>query len=348
MQNAGINGSRPLAVALAERITLYFSRNVTAVFLRGHNLLVRKDPGQEQQIPLDQIRRVVLVGKARIDPAILYRLMRYGIPIDWLDIFGRPLGQLLSLEDIRPRGGIDQISFRNSAESLELARQTLLAKFDNCREVIRRRIHQKLPWAERRKALLEARDADGLRGAEGMAARMYFSCWKELLRDFQWLGRHPHPAPDPVNMLLSLGYGFLHNRLSSALANAGLDPRLGFFHMSRGRHCALASDLMEPMRALVDAVVLNLIRRNEIAQASFRMRGERCVCADRKLFVRLLEAFEDMFIRVHVFYPSARNPHAGHKCSLNDAMDNLAESYASHLLQDSECFIPRLVPCPVT
>lgn len=348
MENAGINTPRPLAVALAERITLYFSRNVTAIFLRGHNLLIQNNLGKEQEIPLNQIRRVVLVGKARVDPLILYRLMRSGIPIDWLDVFGRPLGQLLSLEDTRPRGHIDQISFRNSAEALELARQTLLAKLDNCREVIRRRIHQKLPWAERRKALMDARDADSLRGAEGMAARMYFSCWKDLLHEFQWLGRHPHPAPDPVNMLLSLGYGFLHNRLSSALVYAALDPRLGFFHMSRGRHCALASDLMEPLRALVDAAVLNLIRRNEIAPASFRIRGERCVCADRTLFVRLLEAFEDMFIREHVFYPSARDPHAGHRCSLNDAMDNLAESYASHILQASEFFMPRLAPCPAT
>lgn len=347
MSDLAAPAPKSLARVLEQKTTLYFSRNAGKVFLRGRNLVCRSAEGQEREFLLGRIRRVVLIGKAGVDAAVIYRIMRCGIPIDWLDVFGRPLGQLLSLDDTE-RAVAKQVRFRNSSEALELSRNVLLAKFDNCHEIIRRKTTAELPWAERRAAIEDAANAGGLRGAEGMAARMYFSCWHDLLRSFQWKGRHPHPAPDPVNMLLSLGYGLLHNRLSSALHNAGFNPRIGFFHVSRGRHCALASDLMEPFRAFVDGTVLSLIRHNEVKPENFAMKGERCVCADQKIFARLLLAFEEMFAARHAFYYSLAEPDAVCECPVNDAIDNLAGSFAAFLEQKAEIFLPRLTPCPST
>lgn len=342
------NLRKPLSHMLESRTTLYFSRHAGEVAVRGKNLVILREGETETRFALDGIRRVVLLGHANVDTFVLYRLMRHGIAVDWLDIFGRPLGQLLSLDDTADRSLAGQVAFRQNPASLELARLLLLAKFDNCREVIRRRVTQNPAWRERRTAIGVAADAEHLRGAEGFAAREYFSCWKGLLHQFQWRGRHPHPAPDPVNMLLSLGYGLLHNRLSSALRHAGLNPRMGFFHMNRGRHCALASDLMEPFRAIVDATVLRLIGWNEIRPDQFVLKGGRCVCADNKVFSKLLLAFERMFSREHTFYPSQTDIHAGHKHSVNDALDILAESFAAHISAGSACFLPRLVPCLIT
>lgn len=333
---------------LESKTTLYFSRNAGEVFMRGKKLIIVQENKAETEFALNNIRRVVLLGRANLETLILYRLMRSGIAVDWLDIFGRPLGQILSLDSDMDRNMSGQASFRENPASLELTKLFLLAKFDNCREVIRRKVDIDPSWRERRTAIKAAADTDTLRGAEGFAAREYFSYWKDILHQFQWKGRHSHPAPDPVNMLLSFGYGLLHNRLSSALRHAGLNPRIGFFHMNRGRHCALASDLMEPFRAIVDATVLRLIRWSEIKPAQFVLKGERCVCADNQVFTKLLLAFEEMFSGVHTFYPSQTDIHVVHKCSVNDALDTLAESFAAHLTMGSACFLPRLVPCLAT
>lgn len=330
---------------LERKTTLYFTRNAGTAFFRGKTLVAGKD---DRVFPLGAIRRVVLVGRAPIDSAVLYRLMRAGIPVDWLDVFGRPLGQLMSLDEDMDGMVSGQAAFADKPAALELARMFLLAKLDNCRETVRRKSGPDPAWHGRRQALLDARDAAGLRGAEGMAAREYFSSWKDILHGFEWIGRHPHPAPDPVNMLLSTGYGILHNRLASSLRHAGLNPRIGFFHMTRGRHCALASDLMEPFRALVDGTVLKLARLGEISPSQFVMRGDRCSCRDNAVFAKVLHAFEEMFATTHVFHHSPANRDAEHACSVNDALDEVAEGFAAHLREGRECFLPRIARCPAT
>lgn len=339
-------GAGSLARTLERKTTVYLSRNAGAVFMRGKALVI--DHAGETEIPLEKIRRVVLLGKPPLPVPLLYRLAKAGIPVDWLDIFGRPVAQILSLEEQGDWAMPPQTAFAKTDSALALARQVLAAKLDNCLEIMRRRVKLDGSWEDRKKALAGAPDAASLRGAEGMAARMYFSLWPPLLENFTWHGRRPHPAPDPVNMLLSLGYGLLHNRLSAALGALGLNPRIGFFHMGRGRHCALASDLMEPFRPIVDSEVISMIRRREISPDQFRMRGERCACANGDTFVQLLHAFEKMFAAPRVFYPDPTNRHALWHGSLNGCFDELAESFRAHISRGTPCFIPRLRPCPAS
>jgi CRISPR/Cas system-associated endonuclease Cas1 len=71
--------------------------------------------------------------------------------------------------------------------------------------------------------------------------------------------------------MLSFGYSLLANRLGSALAACDIDPRLGIFHQGRGRHFALASDLLEQFRHVSERLVLALIHRREVTPGDFNM-----------------------------------------------------------------------------
>ena len=53
-----------------------------------------------------------------------------------------------------------------------------------------------------------AEGLDILRGLEGVTARIYFEGFRRQLRDtpFRFERRAYHPAPDPINALLSLGH----------------------------------------------------------------------------------------------------------------------------------------------
>lgn len=81
--------------------------------------------------------------------------------------------------------------------------------------------------------------------AEAQAARAY---WRALMGP----SFRRDPAGDGANSLLNYGYTVLRALAARAVISAGLHPTIGLFHANRGNAFALADDLMEPFRPLVD------------------------------------------------------------------------------------------------
>ena len=91
-----------------------------------------------------------------------------------------------------------------------------------------------------------------------------------------WPGRQKHPATDPLNALLSLGYTLVMHELTALLEGAGLDPYLGFLHQLDYGRPSLALDLVEAFRhPVVDRLTLTLINRNVLGTDDFHSGGER-------------------------------------------------------------------------
>lgn len=117
-------------------------------------------------------------------------------------------------------------------------------------------------------ALLKARDIEGAEALlfmarrvtsgdkenlEAQAARRY---WPLLMgQDF----RRNRDAGD-VNALLNYGYAVMRATCARAIVAAGLHPTLGIQHSNRGNAFALADDLIEPFRPLVDALAEMMLR----------------------------------------------------------------------------------------
>lgn len=87
---------------------------------------------------------------------------------------------------------------------------------------------------------------------EAQAARRYWKTMfgREFSRDRQAEG---------VNALLNYGYTVLRATASRALCASGLHPTVGIFHANRANAFALADDIMEPFRPMVDLSVLQLV-----------------------------------------------------------------------------------------
>lgn len=89
---------------------------------------------------------------------------------------------------------------------------------------------------------------------EAQAARRY---WPLLMgTDF----RRDRGSPG-ANALLNYGYAVLRATVARAIVAAGLHPTIGIAHANRGNALALADDLIEPFRPLVDALVATLVAR---------------------------------------------------------------------------------------
>lgn len=67
-------------------------------------------------------------------------------------------------------------------------------------------------------------------GIEGISARSYYQALQHFFPPhWQFNGRNRRPPKDPINALLSWGYGVLLARIFAVCVKAGLDPYLGFF-----------------------------------------------------------------------------------------------------------------------
>jgi CRISP-associated protein Cas1 len=89
---------------------------------------------------------------------------------------------------------------------------------------------------------------------EAQAARRY---WPLLMGpDF----RRDRGIPG-ANALLNYGYAVMRATVARAVVAAGLHPTMGIAHANRGNAMALADDLIEPFRPIVDAIVMVLISK---------------------------------------------------------------------------------------
>lgn len=87
---------------------------------------------------------------------------------------------------------------------------------------------------------------------EAQAARRYWKTMfgKEFARD---------RSEDGLNALLNYGYTVLRAICSRAICASGLHPTIGVFHSNRANAFALADDVMEPFRPLVDLLAADLV-----------------------------------------------------------------------------------------
>ena len=93
---------------------------------------------------------------------------------------------------------------------------------------------------------------------EAHAARIY---WKSWLPDGMSFRRDVDG--DGLNGLLNYGYSVVRAALGRAIVAAGLLPSLGLKHSNRANAFALADDLIEPLRALVDDRARTLFQQGE-------------------------------------------------------------------------------------
>jgi len=187
---------------------------------------------------------------------------------------------------------------------------------------------------------------ESLLGVEGAAARSYFSCLPEMIREdkrlpgepFDFEGRNRRPPKDAVNCLLSYVYSLLVKDCTVTLFAVGFDPYLGLFHRPRFGRPALALDLAEEFRPLIaDSVVINLVNNGEVGASDFVVRagGVALTAAGRKAVLAAYERRLDTEVTHPVFK---------YKISYRRVIDVQARLLGAHLLgevPDYVAFVTR-------
>jgi CRISP-associated protein Cas1 len=76
-------------------------------------------------------------------------------------------------------------------------------------------------------------------------------------------------ASHPVNAMLNYAYAVLESQVRIAIVSQGLDPTIGYLHACRPGRVALVYDLMEPLRSLMDRIVLGFVCSHTFSPSDF-------------------------------------------------------------------------------
>lgn len=271
---------------------LYLLSEGSSAHKAGPRIVVEKKSEVVGRLPIRAIDGVVVGRNAQISTQTIFELMALSIPIFYVDGFGKILGHFVS-EKLSAARLLRQLEiFRNPQSQLDLSREIIAEKIANQRDLLKR--YEKTVDAEKlnlaAKKLKQVADKlpamqtlEEIRGVEGLAAKIYFATFTDLLDKtrWQWRERSQHPARDPVNALLNYGYAFLEREVRIAAALAGIDARIGFFHANDGRKDSLIFDLMELFRQpVIDRFVLSLLNKRMIQPENFFTTPNECRLTD--------------------------------------------------------------------
>jgi len=229
--------------------------------------IIPADATAEQQFPLESLDRLILIGAAAFAPDAPGKLLRSGVPVQFVSEFGWPLGELSA--DLPDDPAAITAQCRAAADpllALQIAIPLVRVKLLNFRALLAAFSPNDSAnlsrMAEMADGTKTAPSLESLRGIEGAGAALWYRCLPKFLGPgFRFPGRVSPDANDPVNVLLNIGYTILYRHLIAACRSAGLSPSVGFLHASTSRYAALAADLQEPFRHVVERAVILATRR---------------------------------------------------------------------------------------
>lgn len=285
---------------------------------------------QKTSIPAQTVDQVVLMGNPQVTGDALIYALELGMPVHYLSSFGKYLGSALPGHS---RNGMLRLAqyglYHDSERRLALVKAIITAKIHNQGAVLYRHGQKEHPLKERKKLVASQKTLDQVRGVEGLAAREYFAGLREIVgAEWGFLERH-RPPPDPVNALLSFGYGLLRVQVTAAVHLAGLDPYIGYLHEVHHGQPSMVLDLMEEFRALIaDNVVLAVLNMKEVQRKDFSesLGAFRLSDSGRKAF---LQAFE------RKLSDEFKHPVFEYRCTYRRAIELQARLLARHLQEDT-------------
>ena len=270
--------------------TLYVLTPDSYLYCRNENICVKIGDEDKVSVPALSIEAVVCFGKNTVSTPLIGFCAERGISLVFLSERGRFLarveGSVSGNVLLRKR---QYESMNDQDFSSAFVRSLLMAKLRNSKTVLLRSARSEESadsslydaanrLSELAKALISTESIDTMRGIEGAAATIYFSCFDRMLGaacPFRFETRSRRPPKNEVNAVLSFAYTLLRREVASALETVGLDPAAGYLHTLRPGRPAFALDLMEELRGpLCDRFVLTLFRRKQLSNAQFDLDEE--------------------------------------------------------------------------
>lgn len=247
----------------------------------NHRIIVKKDDIITHKINWEQLHAITLIGLHHMTLPAQHQALKNKIPVHIVDRVGNYLGALTSFQPAQNnyKDWFIQLQISDNPDyALNIAKQIVTSRLHNQRHtLLKRKIHRKelnQTISKIRHLQAKAQKAtklSSLNGYEGTATRIYFKHFNLFLPKWaQFQKRSRRPPEDGFNVLLSLGYTILYSHVDSILQSNGFMTWKGIYHQQSPAHAALASDIMESYRHIVEKFAIYVINQKQIKASDFK------------------------------------------------------------------------------
>jgi CRISPR-associated protein Cas1 len=242
---------------VTERI-VEISESAARLSVRYDQLVIERDGAETVTTPLEEVAVLVLATpQVVLSQAVMTRLLEKGGMVVLSGSNHAPAGMVLPLETHSTQAE----RFRQQAEMKEPVKKRLWQQLVRAKMRAQGRLLERVRGSDGGLGMLAERVRSGdPENLEAQAARKY---WPLLFADAHF--RRGREGPDQ-NRHLNYGYAVLRAVVARAVCAAGLHPALGLEHHNRYDPFCLASDLMEPLRPVVDRAVWDWVQEHDATQ----------------------------------------------------------------------------------
>lgn len=258
--------------------TVVITKHVKLSYKNSY-LIVRGE--QEQMIHLSEIHTLLIdTTRAVLTAYLISELMKQKIKVIFCDEKRQPESEIV------PYYGAHNTSKKIKAQ---LA-WSISAQQEIWTAIIAEKIQQQqrllnklgLPAAQKLKNYLADLQLYDVTNREGHAAKVYFNALfgKDFVRE----------SDDTINIALNYGYTILLSTFNKEIVSQGYLTQIGLKHTNQFNYFNLSSDLMEPFRPVVDALVYN--NMNDTFDTAYKLQlvnllNEQVIIQGQKHFVTM-------------------------------------------------------------
>jgi len=259
---------------------LYVVQQNAKLRLDNRRLQVQADEQILASLPIGQVSQVVLFGNVGLTTPVIDALLAQDSEVVFLTQGGEERGRLIG--SVTPHVPLRRAQYTRRGQPefvLGMARSFVAAKLSHQRALLLRHNRERndpeiSACIEQQRQALDGlprrTNLGGLLGAEGSASAAYFRGFRRLFGpEWHFDERNRRPPRDPVNVLLSFGYTLLTQLAAGAVQTVGLDPFAGFLHEVAYNRPALALDLVEEFRPVVDGIALWCCHSGQLSPGDF-------------------------------------------------------------------------------
>lgn len=255
--------------------------NKSSITTKNLQLVIKTD-SKESTVPIEDIGFLVL-DNAEIYLSIpaMNLIVENNTAVIICSKNHLPNGMLLNLNSHH----IQQEIFKNQIEASmplkkQLWQQTIVEKIRNQGQLLTKITNQKNTFEFLASKVLSG-DTTNM---EGVAAQQY---WKNFPQpNLQYDGLKRERYGDYPNNFLNYGYAILRAATARALSGSGLLNTLGIHHKSKYNAFALADDIMEPFRPIVDEKVYSIMQNYKEQELNTTIKSELLQLLTRTVYFK--------------------------------------------------------------
>lgn len=241
-----------------------------------------------KQINPKRISSIAITVNCTLNAAAIKLAAHHQVPILFFNNFGTIQARMwspyfINIADLRKKQLLFSISEFATEWIISILKKKTDEQITNLKHLARRKprfgkevdqtnkkIYEIISKADgiKHKKINEVRQS--LMGYEGSISRYYFKAINLFLPpDFRFDKRSRRPAMDYFNAGLNYLYGMTYGVVESGVFAKGLDPFIGCLHTDFYRKPTLVFDLIEPMRPIIDRILIDLILEGSLLPEHF-------------------------------------------------------------------------------